>query len=291
MQKYDEEKVAQLIEIMRTRPIGYARTLKSAAYKDLYDWINCTMAQLTELDLNAKIFWLTHDIHEWPKCQRCKTRDIKRTAKCNARHGYGMHFCSGTCAQNTDTRKAKYNATLVKRTDDIRAKIQDKRVATCLKTYGVENVSQLKEIAQKKSMTMLAKTHEQLHERAMKTKETKLLRHDNENWQNIEKMKQTISKRTAEQRKSILEKRTATCQKKYNTDNPMQADCVKLNAIKTLIATARNKSYQAILCNQHTAPMFSCDEYIAAGYRQQFKWKCMHCGAEFTQFICEHQLV
>ena len=184
----------------------------------------------------------------------------------------------------------KQNTMQLLQSAQMRAEIYKKRVATCLKTYGVENVSQSKEIAQKMSASMLAKTEEELHERMLKTKATKLLRHGGENWQNHEKMKQTIANRTDEQRKQILEKKKDTCRKKYGVEFVMQVEDIKNRSNKARTALVRSKTYQTFLDNEHIMPLFSKDKYITSGFEQQLQWKCRHCGAEFLQFIGEHQL-
>lgn len=103
-----------------------------------------------------------------------------------------------------------------------------------------------------------------------KGRKTKKERYGNENYNNTKKFKETLSKRTQDERDLILEKRKQTCRNKYGKDFVMQVPEVKVFLAKTFlkkygftnpskIPEVREKIRQTCI-EKYGAPSFFCTD-------------------------------
>jgi len=90
-------------------------------------------------------YYLTHISNE-PSCKMCGGK----VTFVNALEGYRT-YCSSACGSRDPLRVVKTHATKLRKYGSIGFNNRDKAKRTLLETYGVENVSQLQEIKDKKA--------------------------------------------------------------------------------------------------------------------------------------------
>ena len=181
----------------------------------------------SEYKLSTKIYWIIHDIKEFPKCKNescSNTLEHKNVYTIEA--GYRLGCCSNKCTQLLDTVRQKvkqrnkelygyecilsndgkrdeinnilmkkYGTTTVSKLDYFKNKTKQ----TCLKKYGVDSTNKLKSVQDKKEATF--NKHygcksilclKSFHKDAKKIKKEK---YGDENYNNHEQIEQTCLKR------------------------------------------------------------------------------------------------
>jgi len=153
-----------------------------------------------------KLYKYINVITDSPKCAHCgKTLKFISYSR-----GYGK-YCCALCANSDkeklnrqkETFKEKYGDNSVVRDKMAQTMIErygenynelilNKRKQTCLKKYGVEFPLSSKEVRQKVNETVSKRTDEQKSIIIKKAKQTKLERYGDENYNNSEKAKQTF---------------------------------------------------------------------------------------------------
>lgn len=153
-----------LAKIVSDSPKGYHITLKSHKFKFIIDYLNRKFPQLQnkKYTLGTKVYWLLHDITDFPKCTRkeCQNKLYKNVIVTT---GYAAGYCSIYCEVHDEQHKQKvakscqdrfgvdsYSKTqefkdmmtykAITRSQQEKDKISKKRENTCLDMYGVRNV-------------------------------------------------------------------------------------------------------------------------------------------------------
>lgn len=168
-----EQLKKDLADLLETSPDNYARFLKSEKYKDKYEGYIDRINELTPLlqdpyyKLKTKIYWILHDIRDFPKChcEGCHNVIARNVVSAVAGYSGTGLFCSNSCAQKSQMHKdkmqklarKKYGSDTVVGSPAVRMKIKEafkRRVTenpnfyagraeksrkTCRMRYGVDN--------------------------------------------------------------------------------------------------------------------------------------------------------
>lgn len=132
-------------------------------------------------------------------------------------------YCSVSCSNKDDEKKEKIKGTKFIKYGDAFYNNQEKRKATCIEKYGVENYTELEECKEKMRQTNLKRYGKeyvlQLDFVQNESRATKLRKYGDENYNNREKAEKTTMNRygvkNTKQVKSSIEKERDTCLKKY----------------------------------------------------------------------------
>jgi len=209
---------------------------------------------------------------------------------------YNRKFCSNVCKGKS-------------------TKVKQKRKLTTLKKYGVENVSQTKEVQSKVKQTNQKKYGVDYSFQSEivkdKIKETCFQRygveHHLKNKNILEKQKQTNLQKygydyilsSSNGKKNlencmlekygvnncsssiiIKDKKKTTSMKNFNCENPMQDSTIQMKNKQSKSKTTYKKFNR---WDKYIVPMFTIEEYN--DYSDSYKWKCVKCGNEFEQQI------
>jgi hypothetical protein len=164
----------------------------------------------------------------------------------------------------------------------------EKMKQTLINRYGVENISQINNVKQKKEETYInkysVKNISQLEEIKEKKKKSKNINFSNE--EIIEKMKQTCLKKYGceytFQSEEVKNKIKKTNLEKYGCENPQQNKEIKEKTLNIFFETF----YKKILDGDRIGnciPLFTLDEYN--GVELKYKFKCTKCDKIFLDNI------
>jgi len=233
------------------------------------------------------------------KCNK-KYWETKNCLNCNSEFdsliSRSQRFCCGKCSSNyTANDKAridKIKQTKLQRYGDATYVNPQKAKQTCLKKYGVDNVSKTKQVKDKINQSMTQKFGGHFFTTdEFKTKTRKTLGVDN-----------------VSQLNSTKQKVKKTVQEKYGVDNVFQSEDVKLKIKQNYIdkhgveypsqvPEIQNKKLESIKrsffkklqtnhkLNLKVEPLFSIDEYISTYRDHKYKFKCLKCETEFYDHI------
>lgn len=184
---------------------------------------------------SERIYCLKNNITEYPKCKICGK--ILVNIPCN---GDCPRFCSIKCFANSDEVRNKTKNTIKELYGDnppfgfgskqFKDKIKE------LYGDGIENISQVQEIKDKKIETLIK--HYGSLENANKIRQQTLLKHHGvENTSQLpgvgDKISKTKLNKTKEEKELIQQKCKETSMKKFGTEIPMQNDEVFDKSIKS----------------------------------------------------------
>ena len=117
----------------------YYKILKRPENKYLMDFIENWSEKLSGHKLSTKLFWIFHDIHDFPVCKCCGKPLIKDTdiqLEDDKYHDY----CSNKCATSSDEVKNKRKNTNIDRyggsTPSKSKDVVEKTKKTCIDKYG-----------------------------------------------------------------------------------------------------------------------------------------------------------
>lgn len=140
---------AELKELVDTKPCQYGGIIKSKQRKYLLCFINNNTPKLQDpfYKLATKVYWILHNLTDFPKCPQCGD-SINKNVK-NVKLGYSK-YCSNKCAAMAPAVRNKAKHTNFKRygvehfteTEEFRTKFKQ----TCLEKYGVENPMQAESV-------------------------------------------------------------------------------------------------------------------------------------------------
>lgn len=122
----------KLFALIKEKPVNYGQCCGSKAYAELRTEILAATPKLLsdEFDFKTRIFWILHDITDFPKCSICGkpiTRNIKtlQSGYNKSKEWEDGDLFNLACSDNAECWMKK--------------KIQDAK-QTCVEKYGVENV-------------------------------------------------------------------------------------------------------------------------------------------------------
>lgn len=140
----------QLIDILKTK--RRAVTIINSNI-ELNNWINTVVDKLAdkEYSLQTKIYWIINNYTTFPICPTCgKSLEHKNVFRIFKQSRYT--YCNVKCCTNNENEKLKIKEILNnhKQLDkDFQKKINEKRIQTCIKKYGVKFISQAENIKNK----------------------------------------------------------------------------------------------------------------------------------------------
>ena len=85
--------------------------------------------------------------------------------------------------------------------------------------YGVDSVSKVKSIKDRAAASFCTKSEDEKKAIVEKSKATKLERYGDENYRDVSKFKETLSKFSKAKKRQILKKRKQTTESKYGCSN------------------------------------------------------------------------
>jgi len=184
----------------------------SEFYQFLKDhYVDCTTKEA--------LYMFYNNIEEKPLCKACgKPVNFHGYVK-----GFG-EFCSSKCAQNDKEVREKYKkSNIQKYGDNYTEQFIKKGKQTCLKRYGVENISSIPEFREKAKQTCLERygVNNPMKSNTIqdKSKQTCLERYGNEYYFRSEEYDR--------KRKECLEKSRKTCLEKYGHEYAIQSEDTK----------------------------------------------------------------
>lgn len=294
----NEQYISRIKDIMSHFKFHYYKILGHQENKDLMEFIDSWSEKLINNRLSTKIFWILHDIHDFPRCKQCG-KLMNRDEDIDLKRDRYRTYCSNRCACSSSERNEKrkktnnriYGGNAPICNDEVKRKTRE----TCLEKYGVEYAIQSQGFKDKIKDTMLKRYGveyaAQNEDIKHKTVETCLKRYGTTNGgcskEALEKIRKTNQDRygvnCSFEREEVREKAKNTNLRKYGseyfTSSMRRAD---YNYIKS------RKSYrETILTNKDDQPMFSEEEYIKyhleSSYHE-FEFRCNKCGNVFKSF-------
>lgn len=148
-------------------------------------------------------------------------------------------YCTAQCAHADPNWRLQFKNKVVTKEQ------LEKSRQTCLKKYGVTNISQLNSIKEKKKQTVL----------------------------------KHFGTEFPMQSKEIMDKSKKTLKEKYNVEHISQVDVIKESKhYKKAIINFKNLNKYS----EYVIPNFTFDEYLKNGLNNQ-SWICVKCGKPFVQ--------
>lgn len=218
-------------------------------FEDRYDSIIAATEFLMVPTFPQRIWHILNGVFEVSKCQNplCNNSPTFVTFT----KGY-LRTCSSRCAQLDDQTINKIKDTNRKKYGvdyGLSSKvIIEKRKSTCVKNYGVDNPTKSNVVLNK-----IKKTNREKY---------------GINW--------------------ILEdqqKKEAAVVEKYGVKNIQQSNEVKLKTTRTRRSLFYDSLFLSDRLNGKVSPMFSKEEYVAAGYYSSFLFRCSVCNTEFLDCL------
>ena len=146
--------------------------------------------------------------------------------------------------QRKETCLKKYGVDNVRKSKEVKDKIQEHSKETCLKKYGSEYYTQSDEYK------------DRIPELLNKAKQTKKERYGNENYSNMEKSKKTKLERYGDPNYSNAEKRKQTCLERYGFDSYSKTEDFK-EMLK------ERKDEITLKIKQHFNTVYGVDSYLS----------------------------
>ena len=290
--------IDRLKVIMKQYKFHYGKILKHPENKDLMEFIESWSDKLSGHRLSTKIFWVLHDIHDFPLCKECGKPLIKDTdiqLEDDRYHSY----CSQKCACKSVERNDKIKMTNIERYGGVAPVysevVRNKMKKTCLDRYGVEYSTQSEQMKSKTRDTNIKRygveSPTKLESVQNKIKQTCIERYGTTNGgcskESLEKIKHTNQERygvnSSFERESVKEKSIQTNMKKYGVKYFLSS----LNHKKYGLDISKKSYNETILKNEYDEPMFTEEEYIRFHIDNpyyEFEFKCKRCGTIFKAF-------
>lgn len=290
--------VKRLKEILKKYKFSYWRILKRDENKDLLEFINNWSEKLYNHKLSTKIFWILHNIHDFPKCKNCgktldKDSDIQLEDDCY--HTYCSNKCATGSKERNEKRRVtnlnKYGCTAPILNNDIKQKI----IRTNIERYGSKSSFSSEEVKSKIKNTNIERygvEHVMKNENIKrKLRETCIERYGTVNGgcskDALKKIEDTNMRRygvkSSFDREEVRNKAKETFLKRYGTYSYLASD-----ESKEYRNGPTKKSYdETILNNEYDEPMFSFEEYLRVHKKNRYselKFRCKRCGKIFSAF-------
>ena len=214
---------------------------KKRNYKQLFKKHNITFDDIRTIvpfseSIEEAIFCIRNEIKEKPKCQYPSCDKNAAFTKSYNRYSIG---CCEDHAKKLNTMK-KYGVENVSQLKSIK----EKKKATTLKNYGVENPSHSEEIKKKRQKTMQEKFG---------------------GYGYGSKLKDKIHQTNLE---------------KYGATNPMKSETIKIKSKIDWFNRIKER------LKEYVIPKFSLEEYLEAGsIEKELTWECSQCKTEFQSKV------
>lgn len=195
--------------------------------------------------------------------QKQKFRDSCRNAKLNRTPEQKEQ----EQRKREETFIKKYGYKVPIQIPDIKEKIKE----TCKEKYGVEHPMQNKEVFERAENTFIEKygirNPFMSEEIKKKSRETNLKK---------------LGVEYPSQSQEVIKKRIENSIKKYGTEHPVQNSDVRKKINRTYFNTTYD-SFERF--KDEVIPLFTKEEFIGAGYKNIYNWKCVKCGTEFKHWV------
>lgn len=143
----------EILDIVSSSPGGWYKRLTSRANRRYIDYLNERFPQLRDpfYKLSTKIYWLSHDLSDFPVCPICGKSDNYMTKNVDA-DGYPSHCCC-SCTQLDSEVRAKNEATNMRlygvRNGGSSEQAKERYIQHCQERWGVDNAFQAEEVKKK----------------------------------------------------------------------------------------------------------------------------------------------
>ncbi len=202
---------------------------KREEYRDILEYIIARTPKLNDpfYKLSTRIVWVLEGYDDFPVCKTCGKSLVHKNV--NVPFGYRM-FCNKKCANGHEESKRKGKETRYKLnngkyfSEEIKQKVKN----TTFQRYGVYNSMQAESVKNKMKANLEKKYGKgitntfQIKKYKDKSKRTKLDRYGDENYNNSEKLKETIKNFSEEKKRLKRQRMDATNLKKYGVKHPMK---------------------------------------------------------------------
>ena len=208
-----------------------------------------------------------------------------------------QQFCSSKCSSKytakDESRLQKIKQTKLERYGNESYVNPKKAKKTCLKKYGVDNVSKCDIIKNKISDTVKKKYGVEYYFQSQDIKDRVKESFGVDNMSQLSEVKERVRDTVRNkygvdnvfQSSEIKDKMRQTYQDKYGVDFPSQVPEIKnkkLNAFKT---TFYNKLCTTHKLNLKVEPLFSLQDYINTDRNNLYKFRCLKCESIFEDHI------
>lgn len=150
-----------------------------------------------------------------------------------------------------------------------------KRIATCRKLYGVDSISQVKEIRDKAVASFKNRPNDAKKKQFEHAKQAKIEKYgDASHGKKISETKQAFS---TEKNAQINERRRQTVLHDYGVDSVSKDPKIMQKIQESRLASYYEKH---ILASQDVIPLFSKEDFIAHPF-DELEWQCKKCGKKF----------
>lgn len=290
--------IDRLKAIMKQYKFHYWRILRHPENKDLMEFIDSWSDKLEGHRLSTKIFWVLHDIHDFPLCKECG-KPLNRDTDIQLEDDRYHSYCSKKCAYKSTERNTKIKNTNIVRYGGVAPVcsevVKNKIRKTCLDRYGVEYSTQSEQMKSKTRDTNVKRygveSPTKLESVQNKIKQTCMERYGTTNGgcskDALEKIRRTNQSRygvnSSFELESVREKSRQTNLRKYGVEYYLSS----LDHKKQGLEISRKSYNETILKNEYDEPMFSEDEYISIHIDNpyhEFEFRCKKCGNTFKSF-------
>ncbi len=179
---YMKEQLQQIVDITSPKKIGQ----KVKSDSELYNWVQLHVGKT----LSEKIYNILN-----PNTQYCELGNQKKFKSITK--GYGFCGLAGRCACARAQVSEKVSSAKQQYSLSQKQEIQNKRQATVIDKYGVNNVGQLD--TAKISRDAIYNDSLKVSEITKKVKNTKFERYNNSNYNNVDQIKETFKIKRQEQ--------------------------------------------------------------------------------------------
>jgi len=251
----------QILDLIKEKPRHYSKMIKNN--EDLLEWVLSNTLVKTE-NFAEMIYSAVYKVSK-----QCHNGKIKKFR--SIKDGYVGCGRSNKCQCTKESVSLSVSKAKQLYTIEEKEAINQKRVATCIKKYGVTNNGQIQKA--KETRTALYKDKDKVKEITKKNKKTKLEKYSDENYNNRDKAKETYLEKTG-----------------YS--NPQQNPIISKKSIKTkkeryepyYIAKMNYNSFiKNTIENFELTPLLNKEDYIGIGTRPKITFECIHCNHTFIK--------
>ena len=304
----DQKIIDEIIEVCKTSCYPGKRLQKNLKFKHLNDYVLAWTSHLPDLPYTTRMYYAIHRYTEYLICAREECgNELRHDMRCHPLTGPISKHCCARCAQIDEKtieqkkqrsierhgceypqKTLEYRQKMSKKLKEMPQEHWDKalkkRQATCQKTYGVKNVSQVKEIKEKATQSFNDRSIEQKQRSIEKSKQTRKDRYGDENYCNSGKISKTKQEFSDEKNAIINDKRRQTVLMNYGVEHILQ----DINIVKKMTSKKLSDSYDYLIFrNADVEPLFSKEHFIEHPF-DELQWRCKRCGNVFYAKRHEH---
>ena len=221
------------------------------SYLKEYDniFVNTNFLNVCNPSLPQRLWHLYNSVFEAPKCKNPNCHNITKFKAFTV--GYSEN-CSNRCAQSNPSTVAKIKKTNLNKYGTEyglqSSVVKNKSVESIISRYGVNNVSKLDTVKDKKKKTCLKNHGVEYYLKKQDIKEDNVF-------------------------------------KKYGVKNVQQSLDIKQKTIKTRRGDFYDSLFTTNRLKDLALPLFNKEEYVSNGLYKKYKFKCIKCESEFLDCL------